>query len=190
MMKAGLAACVVVLLGGSQDAARIDQLVRQLEDPDWIEQAKAAKELTAIGSQAFDALGRAAQGQSGSRRYWASVIVEEIYRRGRGGASPGAPGGPVPAPAGGGEPAAMNFGQGENDIGAIMFICNQNPKHDDYEVVLSRCPTCGKARRFTIDYKIPGKGFRCTVCGKQYSDYKCDLCGNSPGPRTRVKLKR
>ena len=74
----------------------------------------------------------------------------------------------------------MNFGQGENDIGSIMFVCNQNSKHEDYEVVLSRCPNCAKTKRFTIDYKIPGKGFRCTVCGKQYTDYKCDLCGQPP----------
>jgi hypothetical protein len=190
MLKTVLGASLVVLLGTSQDAARIDALVRQLEDTDWVEQAKAAKELAGIGTAAFDALGKAAQSQSSSKRYWSGMIVEEIYRRGKGGATPAAPVEPAPAPATAAEPAAMNFGQGENDIGSIMFICNQNAKHDDYEVVLTRCPTCGKTKRFTIDYKIPGRGFRCTVCGKQYSDYKCDLCGKTPGVRPPAKLKR
>jgi hypothetical protein len=180
MMKTALAACAVVFLGGPQDAARIDQLVRQLEDPDWIEQAKAAKELSTFGIPAIDALGRTAPGPSGARRYWTSMIVEEIYRRGKGAAAP------APAPVSG-EPAVMNFGQGENDIGSIVFICN-NSRHGDYEVVLTRCPTCGKTKRFTIDYRIPGKGFRCTVCGKQYVEYKCDQCGDPP--RRGAKLKR
>ena len=190
MMKTVLGASLLVLMGASQDTARIDTLIRQLDDPDWVEQARAAKELATIGVPAFDALGKAAQSQSFSKRYWTSVVIEEVYRRGKGGAAPAAPVGPAPAPAPPAEPAAMNFGQGENDIGSIMFICNQNPKHDDYEVVLTRCPNCAKTKRFTIDYKIPGKGFRCTVCGRQYSDYKCDLCGNPPGLKTRVKLKR
>jgi len=192
MLKSAMAAVLLVLAGAGQDQAKINGLVQRLDDPDWVEQAKAAKDLVAMGRTVFDGLRSATLSESTAKRYWANVIVEEIYRREKGGAAPVAP---TPAPAtppadtGSSEPAAMNFGQGENDLGSIMFICN-NTKHGDYEVVLSRCPNCAKAKRFTIDYKIPGKGFRCTVCGKQYVDFKCDQCGVPPGPKTRVKLKR
>lgn len=191
MVKAALAAVLLLAADVPQDAARITGLVGKLDDPDWVEQARAAKELATIGRPVFDSLRAAAMSESPAKRYWSGVIVEEVFRREKGGAAPVARPEPAPAapPSGGEEPAMMNFGQGENDIGSIMFICN-NTKHGDYEVVLSRCPNCAKTKRFTIDYKIPGKGFRCTVCGKQYTDYKCDQCGVPPGPKTRVKLKR
>lgn len=186
MLKLAMAAVLLVLAEAGQDAARINGLIQKLDDPDWVEQAKAAKELAAIGRPVFDALRQATMSESQAKRYWASLIVEDVFRREKGGAAPAPVPAPAPADTGAAEPAMMNFGQGENDIGSIMFICN-NAKHGDYEVVLTRCPNCAKAKRFTIDYKIPGKGFRCTVCGKQYVNLKCDQCGNPPARGAKLK---
>jgi hypothetical protein len=187
MLKSVLLAVVLVLPAAGQDPGRISRLLEKLDDPDWVEQARAAKELSAIGQPVVDSLRQAALTESPAKRYWASMIADEIFRRDKGSAGagtlPAAPSGPAP------EVGMMNFGQGENDLGSIMFICN-NAKHGDYEVVLSRCPTCAKAKRFTVDYRLRPAGFRCTVCGKPYGDYKCDQCGSPPGSRTRVKLKR
>lgn len=165
--------------GESQDPAHIPGLIRQLESEDWVEQAKAAKELDRLGPSALGSLAGAALSDSASVRYWVGTIADSISKRSGKGGAPAA----APAP----EPASAGFAPGDDDVGSIMFICN-TAKHGDYEVVLSMCPTCAKAKRFAFDHTA--KLFRCTICKRPYGVVKCDRCGQPPGPRTRVRMKR
>jgi predicted RNA-binding Zn-ribbon protein involved in translation (DUF1610 family) len=50
------------------------------------------------------------------------------------------------------------------------------------------CTVCAKAKKFAFDHAA--KAFRCTLCRKTYNPLKCDRCGQAPGPRTRVRMKR
>ncbi len=181
MNKATLAVLLACLATGNegQDPSRISALIRQLESEDWVEQAKAAKELDRLGPSALGPLAGAAMSDSASVRYWVGTIADSISRKsGRSGAPAAAP-----AP----EAVSAGFAPGDDDVGSIMFICN-TAKHGDYEVVLSMCPTCAKAKRFAFDHGA--KVFRCTICKRPYSPLKCDRCGQPPGPRTRVRMKR
>src|ERR1043166_5387605 len=182
------ALAILLAAGPSQDAAKIDALIKNLDHPDWVEQAKAAKDLAAIGRPAFDALGAAARSESPARRYWSGVIVEDISRR-RGNAP--APATPPPAPqeVALAVPVTPGFAPGETDLGSVMFICN-NPKHGDYECVLPLCRVCGKMKKFGYDYSA--KCWRCSVCKREFpvAQMKCDRCGDPPGPRTRIRMKR
>src|ERR1041384_2995947 len=68
MMRLAAGALAILLAAGpSQDAAKIDALIKNLDHPDWVEQAKAAKDLAAIGRPGFDALRDAASGPAGGR---------------------------------------------------------------------------------------------------------------------------
>jgi hypothetical protein len=180
-------ACLAIALAcvPAQDRAKIDALVQKLSDPDWVEQAKAAKELSLIGKPASASIGLAGMGESSSARYWAPLILEKIN-------GPAArPPGPAPAPAAAAasEPDLSGFAPGEDDIGSIMFICN-TASHGDREVIISMCGVCCKAKKFSFDHNA--KCFRCTVCKKSYptASLKCDRCGQPPGPRTRIRMKR
>ncbi len=176
-----MAALLVPGSSGPQDAAKISGLVKQLSAEDWVEQARAAQELARIGRPALNAVTDAAwKSNAPSIQFWSKAITEKVL-------GAGAPVVPAPAPAP--EPAAASFAPEENDVGSVMFICN-NAAHGDYEVVLSRCPTCAKVKRFAYDYNASPACFRCTVCKAKFAAVKCDRCGTPPGPRTRIRTKR
>jgi hypothetical protein len=187
MMRTGWAALAILLAGGPQDAARIQALVKQLDSADWVDQAKAAKELVSIGRPALTALSSVSSNESPAVRYWADTTSREIYRR-TGGGGPSAPP-TAPQEVALSVPATPGFSPGENDLGSVMFICN-NSKHGDYECVLPLCRVCGKMKKFAYDYSA--KCWRCTVCKREFpvSSMKCDQCGDPPGPRTRIRMKR
>lgn len=186
MIRIALAAALLVPGSpGPQDAARIPVLVKQLSDNDWLEQARAAKELVQIGGPALNAVADAAwKSNAPSIQYWSKAITEKV----RGAGAPVVPA-PAPAPVPAPDPAAASFAPEENDVGSVMFICN-NASHGDYEVVLSRCTTCAKTKRFAYDYGSKPACFRCTVCKAKFTAVKCDKCGQAPGPRTRIRTKR
>lgn len=170
-----MAALLVPGPTGPQDATRISALVKQLSADDWVEQAKAAKELAGFGRPALDAVTDAAwKSNAPAIQYWSKQITEKVLSA-------------APAPAPAADPASASFAPEENDVGSVMFICN-HPLHGDKEVVLSRCPTCAKTKRFAYDYN--GPCFRCTVCKAKFTAIKCDACGQPPGPRTRIRTKR
>jgi hypothetical protein len=188
MMRMMAAVAALALAGGGegpQDAAKISALVKQLSAEDWIDQARAAKELAGIGRPALEAVTDAAwKSNAPPIQYWAKAITEKVLGAG----APVVPA-PAPAPAPASEPASANFAPDENDVGSVMFICN-NALHGDKEVVLSRCPTCAKMKRFAYDYGSSPACFRCTVCKAKFTAVKCDACGQPPGPRTRIRTKR
>lgn len=181
MMRIALAALVLLPSARPQDAAKVAGLVKQLGTDDWVEQAKAAKDLAQMGKPALEALGKAAMSDSPAVRYWADTVSREIFRR-----SGGTPQ-PIPREVPLAVPVTEGFAPSEDDIGSVMFICN-NAKHGDYECVLSACRICGKMKKFAYDYTT--RSFRCTICKREYSPIKCDKCGEPPGPRTRIRMKR
>jgi hypothetical protein len=173
------------MAGAGQDAARINSLIQGLSHEDWVEQARAAKELAQIGKPASNAVSIASMSDSVSARYWAPLILDRI----QGKVSPRLPApGPAPVAAApsSSEPDLSGFAPGEDDVGSIMFICN-TASHGDREVVISSCPTCFKSKKFSIDYNANPKCFRCTVCKKAYDPVKCDKCGQ---PARRARMKR
>jgi hypothetical protein len=184
MMRLAVGALAAFLAAGPQDSAQIAALVKKLDSPDWVEQAQAAKELAKIGQPALGSLRAVMLSDSPSAKYWASAISEAIGRTS----------GPVtaPPPAADPEPASTpnprGFAPGANDMGSLVFICN-NPSHDAYEVVFSRCLTCSKVKRFAYDYGADV--YRCAVCKKTYEkkDLKCDRCGQPPAPRMGIRMK-
>jgi hypothetical protein len=163
---------------------RIESLIKRLDAEDWADQAQAAKELDRLGGAVLGPLGAAALGDAPGARYWAGVITDSIRRKA---GKPATTKEPAPAPAPAMGAVSPGFNPGEDDVGSVMFICN-NAKHGDYEVVLSHCPTCAKAKKFSFDHDA--KVFRCAVCKRPYAPLKCNRCGDPPGPRTRVRMKR
>jgi hypothetical protein len=165
-----------------QDAATIKGLIQQLEADDWVDQAKAAKELARIGKPALDALSSTLS-EAPSFRYWSDAI----FRKAAPAKAP-APAAKAPEPA---APPDSGFNPGDDNVGNLMFVCN-NPKHGDYEVVIKFCPSCGKSKRFFYDYEAQPAVYRCSVCRKvtPTTAMKCDKCGQPPGPRTRVRTRR
>ena len=178
--------CLAFLLlaapgSGPQDAAAIRALVTQLSAEDWVDQAKAAKELARIGAPALDHLAKVTEKDPPSVRYWAEQIRTSVTNAPE----------PAAAPAPANAPPPSGFTPDETDMGSILFICN-NASHGDREVLISRCTTCAKAKRFFYDYSMSPAGFRCGVCKTAYatSALKCDRCYLPPGPRTRIRTKR
>ena len=181
MTKIAMAALALLLAADAQDSTRIAGLVLQLGADDWVDQAKAAKELVGIGKPALEALGKAALHDSPAVRYWSDTVSREIFKRAGAPQVPASKEVPLAVPVGEG------FAPGEDDIGSVMFICN-NSKHGDYECVLSSCRICGKQKKFAYDYS--SKSFRCTICKREYAPIRCDKCGEAPGPCTRIRMKR
>jgi hypothetical protein len=72
--------------------------------------------------------------------------------------------------------------------GAIAFACVDTSKHEEWEVVIDTCPSCGLKNYFFQD--PGGKGFFCYRCKNRVPDDKfvCDRCGQPP--TTKIKLKR
>ena len=164
-----------------QSAAQIKDLIKLLETEDWVDQAKAAKELARIGKPALDLLA-VTTSEAPSFRYWSDAIFRKVAPA----TKPPEPAAKAPEPA---APPDSGYMPEETDLGAVMFICN-NASHGDYEVVLKLCPGCGKAKRFFYDYSLKPAAFRCQVCRKPFTAVKCDRCGQPPGPRTRIRTKR
>ena len=64
--------------------------------------------------------------------------------------------------------------------GAIMFICSNSDKHEDKEVLLSRCPSCGESNYFYLDHHT--SYYVCFACTKTLDPalIKCPDCGKQP----------
>lgn len=76
------------------------------------------------------------------------------------------------------------------DTGAVMFICANSDKHEDKEVLLSRCPDCSQVNYFFWDGGE--SAFRCYACLKLLDNEKirCPECGKAPRMvRTKNKPK-
>jgi hypothetical protein len=185
MLRLALASVLMITSAGSQDAAQINALVKKLDSPDWVEQAQAAKDLAKIGQPVLGSLRAVMLSDSPSAKYWASVISEAI---GRGPAAAA----PTPAPTA--EPEISNtpnpkgFNPGPNDVGALVFVCN-NAAHGPYEATFNRCLTCAKTKRFAYDYGADC--YRCAVCKKAYArkEITCDKCGQPPQGRIPIRAK-
>ena len=74
--------------------------------------------------------------------------------------------------------------------GAIMFVCSNSDKHEDKEVLISRCPACGEVNYFFRDFQE--EAFRCYACTKllENDSIRCPDCGRPPRMiRTKHKAK-
>jgi hypothetical protein len=184
MMRAALAALILLPGAGTQDKAQIDALVKKLDSPDWVEQAQAAKELARIGQPVVGSLRAVMLSDSPSAKYWASVISESLGRT----PPPVAPSPSMPEPEYSSTPNPRGFAPGANDMGSLVFVCN-SAGHGPYEPTFSRCLTCGKTKRFAFDYGADC--YRCAVCKKAYirKDVTCDKCGQPPQGRIPIRMK-
>ncbi len=66
------------------------------------------------------------------------------------------------------------------DTGPILWICANSDRHEDKEVLISRCPDCSQANYF---YRDPDEAaFRCYACLKLMDNEKirCPECGKPP----------
>jgi DNA-directed RNA polymerase subunit RPC12/RpoP len=81
-------------------------------------------------------------------------------------------------------------GLSANDTGPIMWICSNSDKHEDKEVLISRCPDCSQQNYFFWD---SGEvAFRCYACLKLMDNEKirCPECSRPPRVvRTKNKPK-
>jgi hypothetical protein len=174
---------IAVGAGAPQDAARTADLVKKLDAEDWVEQAQAAKELVKLGPPILPALKAAVDSDSPAAKFWASQISQAIMQK-------------VPSPT---EPLPVNpepvavpnpkgFAPGPNDMGALVFICN-NSAHGPYEATFSRCVSCAKTKRFAYDYGADC--YRCAVCKRAYTrkEILCDRCGQPPAGRIPIRMK-
>ena len=74
--------------------------------------------------------------------------------------------------------------------GAIMFVCANSEKHEDKEVLISKCPACSENNYFYWD--ADNSGFLCYACTKAVDNsyVKCPDCGKQPlKVRTRATGK-
>ena len=74
--------------------------------------------------------------------------------------------------------------------GAIMFVCSGSEKHEDKEVLISKCPSCSEQNYFFWD--SAGSQFTCYACTKALDNalVKCPDCGKQPAKvRTRATAK-
>jgi hypothetical protein len=74
--------------------------------------------------------------------------------------------------------------------GAIMFVCAGSEKHEDKEVLISKCPSCSENNYFYWD--SAGAQFICFACTKPVDNavVKCPDCGKQPHKvRTRATAK-
>ena len=74
--------------------------------------------------------------------------------------------------------------------GAIMFVCANSEKHEDKEVLISKCPACSENNYFYWD--SDASQFNCFACTKAVDNavVKCPDCGKQPlKVRTRATSK-
>jgi hypothetical protein len=73
-----------------------------------------------------------------------------------------------------------------HDTGWILFVCANSDKHEDQEVLLKRCPSCGKDDTYFWDRDK--SCFFSFQCGKAFDNaqVKCTICGKVP-KRVRTK---
>ena len=74
--------------------------------------------------------------------------------------------------------------------GAIMFVCANSDKHEDKEVLISKCPACSENNYFYWD--SDASQFNCFACTKPVDNahVKCPDCGKQPMKvRTRATSK-
>ena len=184
MMRAALAALIVITGAGTQDQAKIDALVKKLDAPDWVEQAQAAKELAKIGKPVLGTLRAVMLSDSPSAKYWASMISDSLGRTAA----------PVEPPPSASEaeiaatPNPKGFNPGANDLGSLVFACN-NARHGPYEATFSRCLVCAKQKKFAYDYAADC--YRCAVCKRAYArkEIVCEMCGQPPQGRIPIRAK-
>lgn len=84
------------------------------------------------------------------------------------------------------ERISKELGITTDEVGAVMFVCN-DAKHGDREAVLRTCPSCGVKNRF---FQHPSKpAFYCFDCEQRLPESKivCDSCGKSPSNPVRLK---
>lgn len=64
--------------------------------------------------------------------------------------------------------------------GAIMFVCSGSDKHEDKEVLISRCPSCFESNYFYWDGG--NSQFVCFACTKPVNNdvIRCPECGRPP----------
>jgi len=181
MMRAALAALIVITGAGTQDPAKIDSLVKKLDSPDWVEQAQAAKELAKIGKPVLGTLRAVMLSDSPSAKYWASMISDSLGRT-------AAPPEPAPEAEIAATPNPKGFNPGANDLGSLVFACN-NARHGPYEATFSRCLVCAKQKKFAYDYAADC--YRCAVCKRAYArkEIVCEMCGQPPQGRIPIRAK-
>src|SRR6185503_11630486 len=182
MMRAALAALILISSASHQDQAKIDSLVKKLDAPDWVEQAQAAKELVKIGKPALGALRAVMASDSPSAKYWASMIGDQLGRTG----APAVPAPSAPEADIAATPNPKGFNPGSNDLGALVFACN-NARHGPYEATFSRCLVCAKQKKFAFDYAADC--YRCAVCKRAYArkEIVCEMCGQPPQGRIPIR---
>lgn len=76
------------------------------------------------------------------------------------------------------------------DTGAVMFICANSDRHEDMEVLISRCPDCSQVNYFFWDGGE--SAFRCYACLKVLDNerIRCPECERPPRVvRTKNKPK-
>lgn len=183
MMRAAVAALLVISGAGMQDQAKIDALVKKLDAPDWVEQAQAAKELAKIGKPALGALRGVMLSDSPTAKFWASLISDSLSH-----VEPSAPPPSTPEPDIAATPNPKGFNPGANDLGSLVFVCN-NAGHGPYEATFSRCLACAKTKRFAYDYAADC--YRCAVCKRAYArkEITCEKCGQPPQGRIPIRAK-
>src|SRR5579863_335642 len=74
--------------------------------------------------------------------------------------------------------------------GAIMFVCSGSDKHEDKEVLITRCPSCFESNYFYWD--SANAQFVCFACTKPVDNslIRCPDCGRPPHKvRTRATAK-
>ena len=74
--------------------------------------------------------------------------------------------------------------------GAIMFVCSGSDKHEDKEVLITKCPSCSENNYFYWDSN--NSQFVCFACTKAVDNalVKCTECGRPPHKvRTRATGK-
>ena len=77
-----------------------------------------------------------------------------------------------------------------DQTGAIMFVCANSEKHEDKEVFISKCPSCGELNYFYWNSQT--SEFICFACTKPVDSayVKCPECGRPPRiVRTRPQAK-
>ncbi len=64
--------------------------------------------------------------------------------------------------------------------GSIMFVCSGSEKHEDKEVLITKCPACSELNYFYWD--SAGSQFICYACTKPVDNavVKCPDCGKQP----------